>query len=72
MFNLIAAGATYIFPGGRALKLVKNWPNPNLTLLLLKFLFEKPTNSLSNWIRFFLIWISWLFRTLIVLKTPSL
>ena len=24
MINLIAAGATYLFPGGRALKLVKN------------------------------------------------
>ena len=24
MLNLIAAGATYLFPGGRALKLIKN------------------------------------------------
>ena len=27
MLNLIAAGATYLFPGGRALKLVKNGVN---------------------------------------------
>ena len=27
MLNLIAAGATYLFPGGRALKLVKNGIN---------------------------------------------
>ena len=27
MFNLITTGATYLFPGGRALKLVKNGIN---------------------------------------------
>ena len=27
MLNLIATGATYLFPGGRALKLVKNGIN---------------------------------------------
>lgn len=27
MFDLIAAGATYLFPGGRALKLIKNGVN---------------------------------------------
>ena len=27
MLNLIAAGATYLFPGGRALKLVKDGIN---------------------------------------------
>ena len=41
MLNLIAAGATYLFPGGRALKLVKdginvtNSTNPkNITLIV--------------------------------------
>lgn len=27
MFNLITTGATYLFPGGRALKLLKNGVN---------------------------------------------
>lgn len=27
MWNIIAAGGTYLFPGGRALKLVKNGVN---------------------------------------------
>ena len=36
MLNLITAGATYLFPGGRALKLVKNGINvTNSTNLLI-------------------------------------
>ena len=39
MLNLIAAGATYLFPGGRALKLVKdgiNVTNSTNPLILIK------------------------------------
>lgn len=48
MLNLIAAGATYLFPGGRALKLVKNGINiinstnmliltKNITLIIIDY-----------------------------------
>ena len=49
MLNLIAAGATYLFPGGRALKLVKdgiNVTNSTNPLILTKNII--PTRKKQN------------------------